>query len=369
IQPRLGLAYNFDNRTTIRASGGIYSVPVLGAVLYSLLGVDTSNFAQFTSSATAPLVFPNVFPNGSADTPGIPGYRRANAFDLKDPRVIQWTLAVDREVLKDTVFRIAYTGSHAYDLIYSPDLNQVQPNTVGYAALTATPALRLKNLKYPSFGEVLTRDNGPGARYNALSVELNRRFSRNLTFANSYTWAKNITNALGVAPNSNIGLGGQGDNGPNVNNYYDIKSDFGNAPYTHRHRFVNTFTYDLPFGRGQKFAGSVSRGANLLVGGWRVTGITLLQTGPFLTPYFSAAVDPSGTNPQQRSVAQQRPDVVQGVSAIPANQTTAAWFNPAAFTIPGNNIGRFGNSGVGILEGPATAAFSMSVGKSFAITE
>src|SRR5262249_15648736 len=67
-QPRLGLGYKFDSKTTIRAAGGIYSVPVLGAVLYSLLGVDTSNFAQFTSTATAPLIFPNVFPNGSADS-------------------------------------------------------------------------------------------------------------------------------------------------------------------------------------------------------------------------------------------------------------------------------------------------------------
>ncbi len=368
IQPRLGVAWTLDNKTTVRAAGGIYSVPVLGAVLYSLLGVDTSNFAGFTSSATAPLIFPNVFPNGSAANPGIPSYRRANSFDLKDPRAIQWTLSIDREILRDTVVRAVYTGSHNYNLIYSPDLNQVQPNTVGYAALTATPALRLKNLKYPSFGEVLTRDNGPSAKYNALSLELNRRFARGLTFTNSYTWAKNITNALGVAPNSNIGQGGQGDNGANVSNYYDIRSDYGNAPFTRRHRFVNTFTYDLPFGRGRTYMASVSRAANLLVGGWRLTGVTLLQTGPFLTPYFTNG-DPSGTNPSQRSVSQQRPDVVGGVSAIPSTQNAASWFSAAAFSIPANNIGRFGNAGTGILVGPGTKTFSLSAGKDFSLTE
>src|SRR5262249_54922864 len=155
------------------------------------------------------------------------------------------------------------------------------------------------------------------------------------TFTNSYTWAKNLTNALGVAPNSNIGLGGQGDNGANVNNYYDIKSDMGNAPFTRRHRFVNTLSYDLPFGRGRQLVHDISRGANLLVGGWNVTGITLLQSGPYMTPYFSNG-DPSGTNPTQRSVAQQRPDLIQGANAVPANQNAANWLSASAFSIPAN---------------------------------
>jgi len=58
---------------------GTYSVPVLGAVLYSLLGVDTSNFPHFQSTATSPLQFPDVFGGQGAylancNTPGtIPG--------------------------------------------------------------------------------------------------------------------------------------------------------------------------------------------------------------------------------------------------------------------------------------------------------
>lgn len=367
IQPRLGLAWNIDEQTTFRVASGIYSVPVLGAVNYSLLGVDTSNFAGFTSTATSPLTFPNLFSSPSTN-PGYPGYRRANPFDLKDPRVIQWSTTIDREIGRGNVLRLAYTGSHAYNLIYSPNINQVEPNTLGWTALTATTALRAQNLRYPAFNEVLTRANGPCARYDALTVEFNRRFAKGLTFSNSYSLTKNLTNALGVAPNSNIGQGGQGDNGANSNNWYDLASDYGNAPYTRRHRFVNTLTYELPFGRGQKFGGTSSRAANLLIGGWRVTGITLLQSGPYLTPYFTGG-DPSGTNPQGRSVSQQRPDVIAGVSRTPSNQTVTQWFNPAACSIPGNNIGRFGNAGTGILEGPGEATFSRSIGKNFAFTE
>jgi len=371
IQPRLGIAWSPGNqhKTIIRASGGIYSVPVLGAVLYSLLGVDTSYFAEYPSSATNPRTFQNVF-SGSAAGVSFPSYRRANQYDLKDPRVIQWTLSIDHSLGWNTLARASYTGSHTYNLIDSPDLNQIAPNTSGYSALTATPALRQQNLRYPNFSEVLTRDNGEMDKYEALSLELNKRFSNGLTFQNNYTFAKNITNALGTAPNGAVPVGGQIDNGNNVQNRFNIAMDSGNAYYTPRHRFVSTFVYNLPFGRGQKYGTNVSRAANLFIGGWAVTGVTLLQSGPWLTPYFPASTaDPSGTNPSQRSVKQQRPDCVSGKAGYLSNPSTANYFDSTAFVIPGSNIGRYGNCGVGILEGPGTATFSMSAGKTFQIAE
>jgi len=371
IQPRLGISYSpgHDNKTVIRGSGGIYSVPVLGAVLYSLLGVDTSYFADYPASATNLRVFPNPF-QGSASIQAYPSYRRANQYDLKDPRIIQWNFSIDRDLGWSTLARISYTGSHTYNLIYSPDLNQVAPNTYGYSALTATAAQRQQNLKYPNFSEVLTRDNGPGAHYNALTFELNKRFSHGLNFTNNYTFAKNITNALGTAPSSAVPVGGQVDNGGNVQNYYDIKMDTGNAYYTPRHRFVSTFSYLLPFGRGQKYGANVSHGMNVLVGGWGITGVTLVQSGNWLTPYFpTGAADPSGTNPSQRSVKQQRPDCVAGNTGYIDNPTTSRYFDVSAFTIPASNIGRYGTCGPGILEGPGTVTFSMSAGKTFQFSE
>ncbi len=389
IQPRLGFAYDTygNGKTIVKGHIGVYSVPVLGAVLYSLLGVNTSNFPQFESTATNPILFPDVFGGAGAfltncNTPGTPpagttvvitscpGYRRANDENLQDPRVIQWNFSVEQAVGHNTVFHLLYTGSHTTRLIYSPDLNQVQPNTVGYSALTGTPALRQQNLKYPNFSEVLTRDNGPSAKYEAGTAQLQRRFGGGLTFDASYTWAHNLSNALGSAPSSLIGQGGQGDNGPNTLDYFDIHRDYGNVNFTRRNRFVNTLNFALPVGRGQMFMGGASRPVNLLVGGWNLTGITILQTGAFLTPTFTpTGDDPSGTNPGQRSAGSyQRPDCNSGVN--PNTQTTAGvFFNPAAFSVPGSDIGRFGNCPVGFLLGPSTKNFSASLGKNFAFTE
>jgi len=223
IQPRLGFAWSpgNNNKTSIHAGAGIYSVPVLGAVLYSLLAVDTSFFADYPSSRTNIRTFPNPFAGSAAGPSGFASYRRANQFDLEDPTVIQWNFSIDHDLGWGTLARINYTGSHTYNLIYSPDLNQVAPNTLGYAALTATSALRQQNLKFPNFAEVLTRDNGPRSKYEALGFELNKRFSNGLQFANNYTWAKNTTNALGTAPNSAVPVGGQVDNGGNAQDIYN----------------------------------------------------------------------------------------------------------------------------------------------------
>ncbi len=390
IQPRLGFAWMPRRETVVRASAGVYSVPVLGAVLYSLLGIDTSYYGTYTPTPATPILnFNNVF-SGAPGVTSFPGYRRANQWDLKDPRVYQWNAAFEQNIGFQTLLRLSYVGSHTVDLIYSPDLNQVAPNTAsytdpmtgntvyGYAALTATLALRQQNLKFPHFAEVLTRNNGPSARYDAFIIELNRRFGHGLSFTNSYTLSSNKTNVLGPAPNSAIPYKGQGDNGANVNNIYNITPDNGNAYFDPRNAFISTFVYELPFGRGKTYLGNSSRAADLAVGGWNVTGITYLRSGFWETPYYPSSVyDSSGTNPSQRSVAVQRPDCGGG-SGYLSNPTTSAFFNVAAYNVPAHPvdaagtaepIGRFGNCGVGVLEGPGAVTFSMSTGKTFHITE
>ena len=361
FDPRVGFAFRpFDNNNTVVRGGfGVYTVTVLGSVLYSLAGVATSNAPVFQNALTPTgpaLVFPNVFPSGAGGASGIPDFRRANQIDLKDPATYQWNLTFEHQLGWNTGVRFSYVGSHTINLVHSPDLNQVKPNTTGY-----TPAVAATR-PFPNFNAVLTRDNGPSAKYNAFTAEVSKRFGSGLTFQNSYTFAKNLSNAGGPAPN-----GFAAENGPTTLNIFNIAADYGNVAFTRRHRFVSTFLWELPIGKGRRFVSDINRMTDLVVGGWDITGITLFQTGPFLTPTFSGT-DPSGTGVLVRGVTTtQRPDRV-GDGNI-SDPTAAHYFDRSAFVVPGNNIGRFGNAGVGILEGPGTKVFSMTLGKKFTLTE
>jgi hypothetical protein len=265
---------------------------------------------------------------------------------------MQWSVTVERELGWSLGARVSYVGSSTNDLMWSPDLNQVRPNTAGYAAVQHTRP-------FPDRNVVTTRANDPRSTYDALGLALNKRVSDGLTFDASYTLARHRSDAGGAVPTAF-----PAENGATTLDVFRGDADYGNVAFTRRHRVVGTFLYELPFGRGRRVAGGIGRGLDALVGGWDVTGVLLRQSGPFLTPFFSNG-DPSGTGTTSRgSTATQRPDRV-GNGTLP-DPTADRYFDRDAFVRPANNIGRFGNAGVGILEGPGTRVFSMTVGKAFA---
>ena len=142
--------------------------------------------------------------------------------------------------------------------------------------------------------------------------------------------------------------------------------------------------YELPFGKNRKFMSSASRAADLALGGWQLSSILTLQTGPYLTPVFAGG-DPSGTNAASRGSS--RPDRVGDGSL--ESPTRAGWVDRNAFVCPGRTvgadqfncaigvvagrdpapIGRFGNSGVGIVTGPGTFGLNAALSKNFVLAE
>jgi hypothetical protein len=104
----------------------------------------------------------------------------------------------------------------------------------------------------------------------------------------------------------------------------------------------------------------------VLLGGWELNTITLVQTGPWLTPSISDSFDQSNTDVVNRG-AFLRPDVVS--TNFYAGPSRAHYFNLAAFAPTQVGAGRFGNAGVGILEGPGTVAVSFGLAKVFKMME
>jgi hypothetical protein len=253
---------------------------------------------------------------------------------------------------------------------------------------STTPALQrpLTDRPFPNWSAINSHLPGAGANYESLQMEANHRTQGGFTFESAYTWAKNLADNVGT--NSS---GFQSENGGNSSQstyLYDRRLDYGNVNGTRRHRWINTGVYELPFGRGRKFAGSADRIQDAMVGGWQLSSMFLLQTGPYLTAYIPGSdADPSGTGSGILYGSDQRPDVVGKIR--PVHQNRNQWVNPQAFACPSNSgytatsyagnacgvgvtsnpIGRFGNEGVGGIVGPGTLNWSAGLSKRVAITE
>jgi hypothetical protein len=103
-----------------------------------------------------------------------------------------------------------------------------------------------------------------------------------------------------------------------------------------------------------------------MLGGWEMTNVTLLETGPWLTPSISPGNDQSNTDVVNRG-AFLRPDQIS--THFYQGQSRAQYFNLSAFSPTPAGAGRFGNAGVGILQGPGTATASLGLAKVFKIHE
>jgi hypothetical protein len=362
FSPRFGFAWRpfADNKTVVRGAYGVYTITILGAVSYSLVGIHTSDTRTFDNSLVGgqpQFGFPNPFLSGLG-TLGVADFRRGNDPHSADPYAQQWNLTLERDLGWNTGLRVTYTGSHTIKLFASPDLNQVKPNTIGYAAARAQKP-------FPNWAIVYSRDPIGSAKYHAMQLEAQKRFSQGLYFQSSWVWTKNLTDTGGA---SATGFAGEAGSVPA--NRFDLAMDYGEVSPSRRHRWLTTFVYELPFGF-KSAASMAERVANGVVKGWQFSGILLVQTGQFLTPTTSGATDPSGTNVSSRS--SDRPDWAPGYTGdgnLPSGQRNiTAWFDRAAFVVPPANSGRFGFVGSGLLVGPGTKVFSAKIQKRFQLWE
>jgi hypothetical protein len=364
--PRLGFAWRLfgNDKTVLRGGWGRFIESPLGfslvsgwAVHASYVGVYSQDFAS--DGVTPLLSFSSPFPSSAAgSTTGTAGFYYAFPIHYIDPSVQQWNLTLEQDIGRSIGVRVSYTGSHGANLETMFDLNQVPANSVGYNAVLRP---------YPLWSIIDSVVNAAESNYNSATIEVSRHSGKNFTFDTSYMFTRDLSDAGGATPAAFAISGGTFGT-----DRFHPGLDYGNVIYDRKSRFLATYLYNLPIGHGQRWLNSGSA-LNRLVGDWQIAGVTVLQTGPFLTPY-QESVDAANTN-ILTTIGESRPDQLKNVSLYAPHRTTTQWLNPNAFpylnlqNAAGVGIGRFGNAPVGGVVGPGTDNTSLSLMKDIGLAE
>ena len=352
--PRIGFAWRVtgDSKTVVRGGYGRYIEALSGSGLNAAWAVASSFVGRYTNSVVNGkhlYSFPNPFPANLAQ-PGTESFQLASEVNYIDPKVDQWNLTIERDLGFNTGLRVTYDGSHGSNLGYQYNANQIPANKLGAAASAAL-------VPHPLLNSIAMYGSGARSNYHAVTLTANRRFSRGLQFQASYAFAKNLSNGGGANP-----TGFASESGGTVSDRFNLDLDYGNVAYTRRHRFQSTFLYAPQVNVSNAIVRHMANG-------WELSGVLMFQSGPFLTVITNGA-DPAGLGQGQSAGGTVRADLVPGdLSLYPATQSPASWINAAAFAVPTNNIGRFGNSPIGSILGPGTQALSLSLFRSVKLHE
>jgi hypothetical protein len=359
-EPRVGLAWDpfGKSKTVIHAGFGIYRA-LLDSIDYRLDQTAPFNTTQTLKNVpvSSLLIAPGAAaPAGAKISPsGI----QPDAFT---PTVLNWSFRIEQEIAPSTSLTLGYVGSHGYHELLSLDANipfpticpaSPCPSSLAAGTIYFPTGAPLMN---PSLANTTTWMSEGLSSYNALQVDINRRFRHGFQIRGVYTFAKSLDD--GTALNSSVGA-----NAPGFVMYpLNPKIDWSRSSSDVRHSAVINGTWELPFGQGRALLGKAGHWTQALAGGWTLSGIETLQSGLPFTPSlgYNPANDGDSRNPVRPS---WNPAFSGPVVLGRPNQ----YFNPNAFIPP--TAGTYGNVGRDTLTGPGIAELDFSALKIVNVTE
>ena len=373
--PRCGFAYRFNDKTVLRGGYGIFYDSYEGHEIGDSADIypySIRNNLVPTAVPTLPKLSNQMFPSyttlGPLPEMALSFIAVIESENPLNPYVQSWTASMERELGRSTSLEVNYIGTHSIHLLDRRDISQPysvaaasvaycqQTDAAGnYINLGVAPCTISSRLPYPNFnGYYIDSDFHGYSHYNAMNVKAEHR-TGDLSFTSVYSWAHSTDDksaAAGVGA-SNTGYQGFMDN-------HDANRDFGQSDFDVSQRFVASYVYNLPIGRGKKIGRGVSRLADLAIGGWEVTGITTFQAG---FPFSIGASDIHGV----QGTFAQRANLVPGCSVHGGLTQPFQRLNMACFAQPA--LATYGNSPRNFLRQPGIDNWNMGFAKSVHLTE
>jgi hypothetical protein len=345
--PRLGIAYALNSKTVIRTGAGIFYAHDIGnGYIEADRNIPTSLIQKDSGNPVQPNVtWQNPFP-----PPALPSFTSTMERQEPTSRSYEWSFGVQRELYKNASLEVNYVGSSSAYLTRISSYDTAPPG----------PGAQPAREPFPQFGGgIQDVHNAVHASYNSLQARFQQRFTNGFTVLSSFSYSKSIDNgsSLRMIPS-------EGDE-RNPGDPSDIR---GLSAFDFRRRWVTSFLYELPIGKGKALLGNSNAVITSILGGWQVGAVFTMQDGLPFTPictslptYQNGAT--SGDSPTfcYPNATGVDPNLAQG------SQSPSHWFNTAAFV--NQTPFSYGNSGRDVITGPGIITMDASLIKSFRITE
>ncbi len=351
FSPRVGFAYTPNRGSSmVSAAFGITHFPQNYGAIGGFLERSVPFFETFTQQAQ----LLNT-PLSPVSVVGLPSYVNTSSGGTIVPpagvnveRMIRnyqpdaaysWNFGVQQKLTSNTVLSVTYVGTRGVHLFRRWNLNTPPPGTTSFNSRLPFRYFNQQNLQYATYIDN-AQANG-GSIYHGMQAQLKTHIQRNLEGNFSFTWSKEIDDMNMWWP---------------LDDRYNRAVGNSQAPDV-PHSFVGSFTYQLPFGRGQRWLSSTTGPAQVLFGGWQVSSITLLQSGQPMRIKTSTDVLGSGVT--------NSADVT--CSSIKTFKSVSKWFDTSCFATP--KALTLGNATQGDVRGPGFYNSDFSLSKWFELRE
>lgn len=341
FSPRAGFAYRLGEKNVIRGAYGLFYFDEQGTGSSARLFInypDTVTNAV-NCSATAPCLTTSA---GIPTSPSSGNLPQVVYLPISNPtsNVQQWNLTLERQISPTLVVRGSYVGSHGGHLFIALNPDTAYPG----------PGSVVPRQPYAAYSSISGWEPIGISNYNALQLSAEKRMQNGLYFLAAYTYSKSLDDGAG-------GNSSSGDPRNNIQDPRDVGANYGLSNFNYKQRLTDSMIYQIPVGHGKRFLGNANAVTDTALGGWEMTSILTLQSGPPFTVFQATSTANTGTF--------QRPNRVCDGNLSRSQQSIHEWFDLPCFTNP--PLYTFGNAGRNILIGPGLETWDFGLDKNFQI--